>query len=143
MNKSTAEFLIDKCVKLLNAYEPKVKLFDTALEMLQFYWPDNYINAIKHYELCMKEPSYVSGANNFTFYKSVYSQPSLAGMTSMKLFGLSTSPEVSVTYEGQSMADFTFTVFHEIGHIALDTVDEATANSFALLHNKNLWKMRV
>ena len=111
--------------------------------MLQFYWPDNYINAIKHYELCMKEPSYVSGANNFTFYKSVYSQPSLAGMTSMKLFGLSTSPEVSVTYEGQSMADFTFTVFHEIGHIALDTVDEATANSFALLHNKNLWKMRV
>jgi hypothetical protein len=91
----------------------------------------------------MSDPSYVSAANNFTFYKNVYSQPSLAGITPMKLFGLATSPEVSVTYEGQSMEDFTFTIFHEIGHIVHDTLDEVIVNSFALLHNKNLWKTRA
>ena len=76
MNKSTAEFLTNKCIKSLKFYEPKVQVFDTALEMLQYIWPDTYINIIRYYESHMKKSNYVSASNNFTFHKSTYSQPS-------------------------------------------------------------------
>ena len=49
MNKSTAEFLTNKCIKSLKFYEPKVQVFDTALEMLQYIWPDTYINIIRYF----------------------------------------------------------------------------------------------
>lgn len=107
--------------------------------MLQFIWPDTYINQIKYYESYMSKPNYVAASNNFTFYKNTYLQPSLAGISTMRIFGLATEPKVSVTYEGQSMKDFTFTVFHEIAHIFYDTLDEVVANSFAVLYNNSLW----
>lgn len=90
----------------------------------------------------MSQTKYVSASKSgsgYRFYKNTYQQPSLQGITTMKLFGLATRPEISVTYEGQSIRDFTFTVFHEIAHIFYNTLDETVANSFAVLYNNILW----
>lgn len=147
MKSTTANFLTKKCIESIKFYKPQIKIFDTALDMLKFHWPDNYIGQIKYYESYMSKSNYVSNSHlldgSHKFYKNVYTQPSLQGISRMKLFGLATQPEISVTHEGQSMRDFTFTIFHEIGHIYYDTLNEEVANLFAVLYNKILWEPKA
>lgn len=144
LNRKTAVHLVNKCLNTVKFTEQKtIYLFDTALEMYQWIWPDCYLEKIKYYESVIGSTKYVkslSASNGSRYYKNTFEQPSLAGITQFKTFGFATKPIICATYEGQSYMDFTFTVFHEIGHNFYNTGDEIVANSFAKLYNIKMWK---
>lgn len=124
--------LVNKCELLCNLKDVVV-LYPTALDMLQTIFGDKTRDMIRYYENYMSKEDYP----NSKYYNDGI-QYSILPYTKMRLFGLATSPKVSVTIEGQSYKEFTHTVFHEIGHLLYGD-SEKIANEFAILKNKELW----
>lgn len=143
MNQQTAVYLAKKAKRSLakiGMYIPEVTVYNSGLEMMQGIWPDEWEKMLRYYKQYTSDEDYIAAYSDedgeLKYHKQVYRQPSLNNQ--MCLLGLATNP-VSVTHEGCSMMDFTFTVFHEIAHILYNTRDEVTCNSFALLYNNLLW----
>lgn len=145
MSKKIFTHLSEKCYRSLPASfkAPKVYLFETSLGMFKYWYPKSYRSVLMKMADHIATPGYASACKNGGYYQNIYDQPSIKHFTKCRIFGLATRPHVSITTEGLSYRDFTFTVYHEMAHIIYDTKDEVVANSFALLYNNKLWNRSV
>lgn len=138
MITNTHKYLLDKCERICWKRNC-IQIFPTAYSMLENAFSGYQLKSIiKHYEKLINSDKYQEEGKDIPDLLMA-NQWSIQGISKVRLYGLATKPKVSITVEGQSYKSFTFTIFHELGHMFFGD-SELKANEFAIKNNKRIWK---